>query len=236
VGVEYDHCEFEAPSSVPRAHRAQCLDRYANSKGRRILGDPILNAPATTLTFSAPNGLDTFEIKTYDEQNGQGNVLSIADVTRTISGGTANVVSATLNGVVASLGVAISYPSGTTAFQGGTAGTATVTVTAYDSDGNAILEPTGSTSDFNTPSHLSVAKTVSTDTGTLTLGTSLLQTSSSVPSTTTLTYNGGQFTSSADAATVTASASGVTSASANVAVIASNIHVIPVPTLPPLPL
>jgi hypothetical protein len=87
-----------------------------------------LNAPKTTLTFSAPNGLDTFQIKTYDEQNGQGNVLSVADVTQTITSTTANVVSATLNGVIASLRTTIAYASGTTSFQVGTSGSATVTV------------------------------------------------------------------------------------------------------------
>src|SRR5664279_3382645 len=148
--------------------------------------------------------LDTFQIKTYDERNGQGNVLSVAYVTQTITSGTANVVSATLNGVIASLRTAISYPSGMTSFKVGTPSSATVTVTAYDADGNAILEPSSS-SDYNTPIHLSVSKAFSTDTGTLTLGTSLLQTTSSVGSTTTLAYNGGPLTSSAHAATVTVS-------------------------------
>jgi N-acetylneuraminic acid mutarotase len=201
---------------APAARSASIATITANGVGSTEI--QYMNAPKTTLTFSAPNGLDTFQIKTYDEQNGQGNVLSVADVTQTITTATANVVSATLNGVIASLRIAILYPSGTTAFQVGTAGTATVAVTAYDTDGNAILEPTGS-SDYNTPIHLSVSKTVSTDTGTLTLGTSLLQSTSSVGSTTTLAYSGGPLTPSAHAGTVTASASGVSSASAPVAVI-----------------
>jgi hypothetical protein len=178
----------------------------------------FMNAPSTTLRFSAPTGLDTFRIETYDEDNGQGNVLSIADVTRTIKAGTANVISATLNGVIASLSVALSYPGGTAAFQSGTPSSATVDVTAYDSDGNAILESVGTTSDYNTPIHLSVSKTIPGDVGLLTLGTSLLQTTSSAGSTTTLAYDGGRLTPSADAATITASALAVPSASANVAV------------------
>jgi hypothetical protein len=67
---------------APTARSASIATITANAAGSSEI--QYLNASATTLTFSAPNGLDTFEIKTYDEQNGQGNVLSIADVTQTI--------------------------------------------------------------------------------------------------------------------------------------------------------
>jgi hypothetical protein len=55
----------------------------------------VLNAPSSTITFSAPTGLDTFLITTFDEQNALGNVLSKAYVTQTVSSSSANVVAAT---------------------------------------------------------------------------------------------------------------------------------------------
>lgn len=185
-----------------------------------------INAPQTTLTFEAVKGLDTFLIKTYDEQNGQGNVLSTADVTQNITtaqsaSGNANVIATTLNGVIASLAASIAYPNGATGFQIGSSGNATVIVTAYDADGNAILETVpGATSDFNTPIHVALADSQ----GALTLASTLLQTTSTTPPSTTLSYNGGALVQGASltaSATVTATATAsatVTSASAPVAI------------------
>src|ERR1700680_1162799 len=62
-----------------------------------------LNAPASTIVIDAPVGTDTFAFATYDGQNGQGNVLSRASVTKAIVSGAANTVSAVLNGVVVSI-------------------------------------------------------------------------------------------------------------------------------------
>ena len=97
----------------------------------------VLNNPQSTLTFSAPTGLDTFSIQTYDEAYGKGAVLSSAIVTQTVSAGSANVVAAILDGVINSFALSVS-PLQPTA---GSASTMTVSATAYDADGNAIVGP-----------------------------------------------------------------------------------------------
>ncbi len=91
--------------------------RYVPATARSVSvavngGTPqYLNAPASTIVIDAPIGTDTFNFASYDEQNGQGNVLSRASVTKTIVSGSANTVSATLNGVVASVTISLSNPS-----------------------------------------------------------------------------------------------------------------------------
>jgi virginiamycin B lyase len=154
-----------------------------------------LNSPSTTLTISAPAGVDSFLIQTFDEQNGQGNVLSQAGITQTVKIDTANVLSATLNGVIASLQVTLGTPTP----NAGTSTTSTVTVAALDADGNTIVGP----GDYNTPIKLSIQDPSSS--GTLTLSSTLLQT----PGTgVTLSYNGGLLWN----ANVVATAAGVPNA------------------------
>jgi virginiamycin B lyase len=170
-----------------------------------------MNSPQSTLTFAAPTGQDTFEIQTYDETNGKGNVLSSAFVTQTVSGGSANVVTAILNGVINSLALSVS-PLQPTA---GTASTMTVSATGYDADGNVIVGPGA----YATPIVLSIVDPAKS--GTLALSSAVLQ---QPGATSTLSYNGRTLWS----ATVSASLSGVTPATVTVA---------PVPsvTLYPLP-
>ena len=90
--------------------------RYVPATARSVSvtvngGTPqYLNAPASTIVIDAPVGTDTFVFQTYDDQNGQGNVLSRASVTQTIVLGGANSVSAVLNGVVASVAISLSNP------------------------------------------------------------------------------------------------------------------------------
>lgn len=158
----------------------------------------ILNSPTTTLTFSAPNGLDTFLIQTYDEQNALGNVLSKAYVTQTVSGSSANVVSATLNGVIAKLNLGVS----STAPPAGTAAAITVTATGLDADGNVIVGP----GNYDTPIQLSIIDPANS--GTLSLSKNVIQ----VPGTTaTLNYNGGAlFTATLLAVTNTGASASVT--------------------------
>ena len=141
-----------------------------------------LNAPASTIVIDAPIGTDTFNFATYDEQNGQGNVLSRASVTKTIVSGGANTVTAVLNGVVVSLTVALSNP----APNAGVPATVNVNVSAKDADGNTIVGP----GDYSTPVRLSISD--DTNSGTLSLSTTTLPNSST---TATLTYNGGTLNS-----------------------------------------
>ena len=141
-----------------------------------------LNAPASTIVIDAPVGTDTFAFATYDDQNGQGNVLSRASVTQNIVLGGANVVSAVLNGVVVSLAISLSLPSP----PAGVSVTFNVNAAAKDADGNTIVGP----GDYSTPIRLSIVD--DTNSGTLSLSTTTLPN----PSTTaTLTYNGATLNS-----------------------------------------
>src|ERR1700681_5050534 len=88
--------------------------RYVPATARSVSvsvngGTPqYLNAPASTIVIDAPVGTDTFVFQTYDQPNGQGNVLSRASVTKTAVPGTANTVTAVLDGVVASVAISLS--------------------------------------------------------------------------------------------------------------------------------
>jgi hypothetical protein len=105
----------------------------------------VLNAPATTLAIDAPVGTDLFTFQTYDEPNGQGNVLSRAAISKTIVDGAANTISAVLNGVVAALGLSVNatFPAGTT-------GSFAISASAKDADGNTIVGP----GDYSVPTTL----------------------------------------------------------------------------------
>jgi streptogramin lyase len=156
-----------------------------------------LNSPSTTLAISAPAGVDTFLIQTFDEQNGQGNVLSRAAITQTVALDTANVLSATLNGVVAAVNVTLGTPTP----NAGATASSTVVVAALDADGNTIVGP----GDYSTPIKLAIQDPSSS--GTLALSTTLLQTPGTPVS---LTYNGGTLIG----ANVVASATGVAAVNA----------------------
>jgi virginiamycin B lyase len=162
-----------------------------------------LNAPASTLVIDAPVGTDTFVFQTYDDQNGQGNVLSRASVTQTIVLGAANSVSAVLNGVVVSVTISLSNPSP----NAGVPATVNVNVAARDADGNTIVGP----GDYSVPIRLAIND--STNSGTLSLSTNTLPN----PATTaTLTYNGGTLNSGlpgGPTASVAASGTGISTVS-----------------------
>ena len=185
--------------------------RYVPATARSVSvnvngGTPqYLNAPASTIVIDAPVGTDTFAFATYDDQNGQGNVLSRASVTKAIVLGSANTVTAVLNGVVTSLTIALSNPSP----NAGVPATVNVNASAKDADGNTIVGP----GDYSTPIRLSVQD--DTNSGTLSLSTTTLPN----PSTTaTLTYNGATLNSGlpdGPVAFVVARATGVTTQAAS---------------------
>jgi streptogramin lyase len=155
-----------------------------------------LNSPATTITFDAAIGVDTFAFQTYDAQNGQGNVLSRASITQTITIGVANVVGATLNGVIASLAVSLGNP----APNAGVPATTPINVAGRDADNNAIVGP----GDYNTAIKLTINDPANT--GTLSISTNTIATPGTA---TTLTYNGGTLAS----ASIAAGATGIATAS-----------------------
>jgi streptogramin lyase len=163
-----------------------------------------LNAPATTIVIDAPVGTDTFAFATYDDQNGQGNILSRASVTKAIVLGAANTVTAVLNGVVTSLTIALSNPSP----NAGVPATVNVNASAKDADGNTIVGP----GDYSIAIHLTVSDPSAS--GTLSLSTNTIPNSST---TATLTYNGGTLNSGlpgGPVATVVATATGVSTVNA----------------------
>jgi virginiamycin B lyase len=136
------------------------------------------NSPLSALVVSAPGGTDTFAIATYDEQNGQGNILSIAFVSQNIIPGHANTIAATLNGVIASTTISLSNPAPNV----GEPATVNINATAFDADHNVIV----GAGDYDTPILLSISDPASS--GTLSLSTATLQNPSA---TATLVYNGG---------------------------------------------
>jgi len=191
-----------ASSARPKFISPSALSVSVNVNG----GTPAyLNAPATTLAIIAPVGNDTFVFQTYDETNGQGNVLGRASVTEIIVDGAANVVSAVINGVTASLTIALGSP--TTA--AGTAATMPINVSALDADGNVIVGP----GYYASP--ISLAIDDAANSGTLSLSTTSLPGPIAVGAkggTPTLHYNGGTLVS----ASVVASTAGVPNASATI--------------------
>ena len=156
-----------------------------------------LNSPSTTLTIDAPVGTDQFAFATYDDAAGQGNVLSRAAVTKAIVDGTANVVSAVLEGVPASLAISL----GTASPNAGTAATIPILVSAKDADGNTII----GSSDYTVPIALTINDPAGS--GTLSLSKSSL---SSPAATANLVYSGGTLTS----ASVSAGGAGLSAVSA----------------------
>jgi len=184
------------------AKRSRYLPATARSASIAANGGvpQYLNSPTAPLTFSAPTGLDTFVVQSYDEQNGKGNVLSSADLTQTVSGTKANIVSATLNGVIATLNIVLSKTSP----PAGAKTTVSVTATGIDADGNTIVGP----GDYDRPITLSIVDPAKS--GTLSLSKTLLQ---SPGGAVTMTYSGGSLAS----ASIVASASGVPAASATFA-------------------
>jgi streptogramin lyase len=165
----------------------------------------FLNAPASTIVIDAPVGTDTFAFATFDDQNGQGNVLSRATVTKAIVSGSANTVTAVLNGVVVAVTISLSNPSP----NAGVPATVNVNVAAKDADGNTIVGP----GDYSTPIRLTINDP--SNSGTLSLSTNSLPNSTT---TATLTYNGGTVNTNLPGMTppsVTATATGVSNAAAN---------------------
>lgn len=168
-------------------------------------GTQTVNVNCTTscaTTVQVPTGVNQFHVTLYDGPSASGNVLSVGSASATITAGATNTVSIAFNGVPAKLALNLA-PSGLTA---GTAANSTVTVTAYDADGNIII----GAQNYTTPVTLSSSDT----SGAL----SLSQSSISSPSATaTLKYSGA---SSLSKETLTATAGGLT-ASLQVAVTAS---------------
>lgn len=97
--------------------------------------DPVSGNTVCNATVLAPIGSDTFDLTAYDAAGGTGNVLSHANVTKTVVAGTNNFPIA-LGGVVA----AVTLSAASTVYEGAATTTATANVVAADADGNVIMD------------------------------------------------------------------------------------------------
>jgi outer membrane protein assembly factor BamB len=146
-----------------------------------------------SITISAPVGVDTFAESLYASTNGSGTALSQNTTTATIVASTANVVTLTLDGVVASIVLSLTNaapPVGPTATIG-------LTVNAIDAGGATIIG--------NDPFENPITVTNSDTTKITTLSKSTVNSPADVV---TITYNGQPLSS----ATFSASAAGVSAA------------------------
>jgi len=153
--------------------------------GTPMIGNVSANATNCTVTTGgartctiqvfAPIGSVTVTFTLYDAANATGNVLGVGSATQTIVFGTPFNIPVVVNGVVASVSIAVSP----TALPAGSTGTATITATAKDADGNTIIAP----GNYATP----IALTNSDTSGATTIAPSSL---TAPGQTATLTYNG----------------------------------------------
>jgi hypothetical protein len=120
------------PRYVSRATRSASIAITSS-----VLGTQTTNVNCTTscvATVDVPVGVDQFSVKLFDAVGASGNVLSVGNATTTISAATTNQVSIAFEGVPAKLAMNVTPSTWTV----GTAASSTVTVTAYDADGNVI--------------------------------------------------------------------------------------------------
>ncbi|HEX3468208.1 MAG TPA: hypothetical protein VHT05_09040, partial [Candidatus Elarobacter sp.] len=157
-----------------------------------------------TVTVSATSGTNqTFAIKTFASTNGTGTPLSAAMLVATIVPLELNTISATLNGVVASITVS----TGVMSLDYGVVGSTSVIVNALDASGNTIVGPGTYGDASGNPITIALADSDATHSATLSTATI------TAPGTTvTLHYNGGATVK----ATITGSATGATPGSASV--------------------
>ncbi len=161
-------------------------------------------ARVCTVTISAPVGSDTFAEALYANTTGTGTPLSLNTTTATIASGQANSVTMTLDGVLASMTLAVNPSTEPT----GSASQPQLVVTFLDPSGAQIIggSPLVTSSNVANP----VTLTDSDKSGATQLATTTLKTPNDA-SNLTISYNGS---ASLTSATFTASASGITSASA----------------------
>jgi hypothetical protein len=123
---------------------ATVIDTVARAHGCKSQGDSI----ACSATAQGSPGQDVFAVTTYAAENATGAVLSVGTVQAKIAGGGGNVpisntLSLTLDGVIATLAVALS-PGGA---KRGDPMKAAVTLDAFDASGAHIVGP----SDYSIP-------------------------------------------------------------------------------------
>jgi len=144
-------------------------------------------ATTCTIPVNAPAGTDTFEIFSYDAQNAGGNVLSHGKIAVAIGATATTNVPVALDGVVTAVSLVLSQSTIPT-----TAGTDTLTLDAFDPDGN-IIAGGGNFIDVNlNPVTFALTKS-GPSSGLVTLGATSV--TSPATSSVTVTFAGGAATS-----------------------------------------
>jgi len=199
------HAQFVSPSAVSvgiAINGGTAL--YANVAS----GSPLCTAGPTSRTcsipLSAPVGNDTFAASLYDAPNGSGTLLGSGSGMQTVVFGTPFNVIVSLSPVPATGTGVVTYASGTS-FILGTAGTATVTFTVSDPDGNVI--PTSS------PVPYSPALSLTSSDPNITVSPTSW---SGPPQAITLAYNGAASVASTVTISLSAGSTAVAKAIANV--------------------
>jgi hypothetical protein len=136
--------DIVVPSSVQtKTLRAGKYVSSATKSAAISITNPTLGTQTTNVnctdscvaTVDVPVGVDQFNVTLYDAVGAVGNILSVGSATTTISAATSNRVSIAFEGVPTHFAVNVTPAVWTI----GTAATSTVTVTAYDADGNVIV-------------------------------------------------------------------------------------------------
>ena len=157
------------------------------------------------VSVTAIAGTDTFTITAYDQANAQGHVLSIGTTVAAIVAGT-NTVNVTLNGVVASVALALTKAILPT----GSSSTSTLVVQAMDAENNVIVGP-GNYSDGSGNALTITVSDNDTSGATNINGASSAKVTS--PANASLTVQSSGSAPSGTTVTFTASAPGITTAS-----------------------
>jgi hypothetical protein len=145
-------------STSASARRAQWVSPSTVSAGLRVNGGSAIYVDVSktsslctvgatsrtcTIPTTAPVGNDAVTVSLYDQPNGGGNLMGTGSASQTVVLGTPFTINLTINPQVGTAtNPVVTYPSGTS-FVTGTAGTATVSFTLADPDGNTI--PAGTT-------------------------------------------------------------------------------------------
>jgi len=103
----------------------------------------VAAAGTATASVSAPAGLQTFVVTSFDGPNATGKLLSTVSVPETVAASSSRAVPLALSGAVASVAVVL----GATSIQVGTAAQVAVNVEAFDANNNQIVGP----GTFSTP-------------------------------------------------------------------------------------
>ncbi|MGZ3519861.1 MAG: hypothetical protein ACXWNK_18220 [Vulcanimicrobiaceae bacterium] len=145
--------KLRRPTFVSPSTMSLVIEVNSDSSLTSVVNNPSTNGQPTnsTLAIDAPAGNDTFYFTLWDQKDGGGNQLGQVAVSQTIAGGKVNTLAATIDGVLAKVGIAAAgnqpFLEQATDATGASNFTlvgdqpATFTITPLDADGNIIVAP-----------------------------------------------------------------------------------------------